>query len=183
MIAARVLWGAALTLCATACEREQRRFSEQTPDLTALASVSGSPLQPGPRTAQPVVNAPYDGNAYAISQGKQLYQQWNCVGCHAHGGGGMGPALMDDEWIYGSEPQNIYQTIVEGRPNGMPSFRNRIPSQQVWQLVSYVRSLAGLPRSDVRPGRDDHMQAAQQEQARKRMTPKASSLPPSAGRP
>jgi cytochrome c oxidase cbb3-type subunit 3 len=165
-------------LLATACEREQRRFSEQTPDAAALASVTQSGLQAGPRTAPPEVAAPYDGNAYAVSQGKQLYQQWNCVGCHAHGGGAIGPALMDDEWIYGSEPQNIYQTIVQGRPNGMPSFRDRIPSQQVWQLVSYVRSLAGLPRADVRTGRDDHMQRAQQEQSRKRMRPKASSSTP-----
>jgi len=45
---------------------------------------------------------------------------------------------MDDEWIYGFEPVNIFATIVEGRPNGMPSFRNRIPDYQVWQLVAYV---------------------------------------------
>ena len=56
----------------------------------------------------------------------------------------MGPPLMDDEWIYGSEPENIFATIVEGRPNGMPSFRGRIPDYQVWQLVAYVRSMSGL---------------------------------------
>ena len=65
----------------------------------------------------------------------------------------MGPPLMDDEWIYGSEPQNIYATIVEGRPNGMPSFRGKIPDQQVWELVAYVRSMSGLLRQDVAPPR------------------------------
>ena len=60
--------------------------------------------------------------------------------------------------VYGSEPRNIYQTIIEGRPNGMPSFRNKIPDQQVWQLVAYVRSLSGLVPSSVRSARDDAMQ-------------------------
>ena len=69
----------------------------------------------------------------------------------------MGPPLMDDVWIYGSEPQNIYATIVEGRPNGMPSFRGKIPEQQVWELVAYVRSMSGLLRQDVPSARSDHM--------------------------
>ena len=29
---------------------------------------------------------------------------------------------MDAEWIYGSHPEQIYSDIVQGRPNGMPSF-------------------------------------------------------------
>src|SRR5699024_2472602 len=84
---------------------------------------------------QAVRTNPYDDNAYAVSQGKRFFTWYNCVGCHAHGGGGMGPPLMDDKWLYGSRPQDIFTTIVEGRPNGMPSFRDRIPEQQVWQIV------------------------------------------------
>ena len=69
-------------------------------------------------------------NAYARREGKRLFSWYNCIGCHANGGGGMGPPLMDDEWIYGSEPANIFATIVEGRPNGMPSFGGSIPETQ-----------------------------------------------------
>ena len=36
---------------------------------------------------------------------------------------------MDREWIYGGQPANIFATIVEGRPNGMPSWRGRIPDE------------------------------------------------------
>jgi cytochrome c oxidase cbb3-type subunit 3 len=116
---------------------------------------------------------PYEGNAYAVSQGKQLFTWFNCVGCHGHGGGGMGPPLMDDKWLYGSRPQDIFTTIVEGRPNGMPSFRDRIPEQQVWQLVAYVRSMSGQLRSDVLPGRSDELQSGEPEVARDPKTPKA----------
>jgi cytochrome c oxidase cbb3-type subunit 3 len=106
-----------------------------------------------------------------VSEGKRLYEWFNCVGCHAHGGGGMGPALMDDKWIYGSGPENIFSTIIEGRPNGMPSFRAKIPNQQVWQIVAYVRSMSGQLSKDVSPGRDDNMNVKESEQSKGKEQP------------
>jgi cytochrome c oxidase cbb3-type subunit 3 len=88
--------------------------------------------------------AKYDGDPEQIAAGKQLYAAFNCVGCHFNGGGGMGPPLMDDKWIYGSSMENIGATIREGRPAGMPSFRAMVVDEQVWQLAAYVRSLSGL---------------------------------------
>jgi len=69
----------------------------------------------------------------------------------------MGPALMDDKWIYGSNPENIFASIVEGRPNGMPSWKGKISDQQVWELVAFVQSLNGQSSRDSLPGRSDHM--------------------------
>jgi cytochrome c oxidase cbb3-type subunit III len=76
----------------------------------------------------------------------------------------MGPPLMDAAWRYGSAPKNVYASITEGRPNGMPSFRARLTEGQTWQLVAYVRSMSGLLDKDVAPGRDDGMQVRSQEQ-------------------
>jgi cytochrome c oxidase cbb3-type subunit 3 len=147
------------------CDREERRFREVPPTVTAATAVStGEPLQPGVPMPEPDVINVYESNAYAISEGKRLYASWNCVGCHSWGGGGMGPPLMDAEWIYGAEPENIVATIVEGRPNGMPSFRNRISNQQLWQLAAYVRSLSGLTPKAASSGRDDNMQVKRDEQ-------------------
>jgi cytochrome c oxidase cbb3-type subunit 3 len=84
----------------------------------------------------------------------------------------MGPALMDEGWIYGFEAANVHQTIVEGRPNGMPAFRNKIPDQQVWMLVAYVQSLSGNAPIDALPGRSDHMRSGTPENARPAQTPK-----------
>jgi cytochrome c oxidase cbb3-type subunit 3 len=104
------------------------------------------------------VRSAYDENAWAISQGKLLYESMNCAGCHsAGGGGGMGPALIDSLWIYGAAPENIFQTIVEGRPDGMPAYRGRLGNAEVWKLVAYVRSMAALTPSDTRSGRGDQM--------------------------
>jgi cytochrome c oxidase cbb3-type subunit 3 len=100
-----------------------------------------------------------------------LFEAFNCAGCHSHGGGGMGPALMDDRWIYGSHPGNIFASIVEGRPNGMPTWRNKIPDQQVWEIVAYIQSLNGQAPIDVLPGRSDHLSAGTPENLRPAETP------------
>lgn len=169
-----------------ACKREERRFNATYPSAPAYAAVTLDTLQPGVPSPELSVKSPAEGNAYDIAQGKLLFAQWNCTGCHSHGGGGMGPPLMDNEWIYGSSPENIVATIVEGRPNGMPSFRNRITANQLWQLAAYVRSMAGLEAKGPSPGRNDEMQYKVDEQRTPFRTPRASSsttLPAKSQRP
>jgi cytochrome c oxidase cbb3-type subunit 3 len=162
-----------LLLALSACAREDRHFRESPPSNdTAKSHVSMSEILPGHTAAPPNVLNPYEENAYAVSEGKRLYGWYNCSGCHANGGGGIGPPLMDQRWIYGSEPQNIHETIIEGRPNGMPSFRGKIPDYQVWQLVAYVRSMSGQLRPDVAPSRSDAMAMKKPEQSKEPEHPK-----------
>lgn len=165
------------------CKREERGLRVSPPSAQTINTITMSQLQPGPKMPVAEVKNEYEENAYALSEGKTLYQQYNCVGCHFQGGGGIGPPLMDEKWIYGSDPQNIFSTIIEGRPNGMPSFRNRIPEYQVWQLVAYVRSMGRYVPKDVAPGRDDHMQGKPSEQSETVKKPVPSSLPKSAEQP
>ena len=85
------------------------------------------------------MQSPYQDNAWGMGEGKRLYAAYNCAPCHGvNGGGAIGPPLMDDKWIYGSQPDQIYATISQGRPDGMPSFGGHVPTQQIWQLVAYV---------------------------------------------
>jgi cytochrome c oxidase cbb3-type subunit 3 len=158
------------------CEREERSFHGRSATAPATA-VRETELQPGPSTRHVPVRGPYEGNAYGVSEGKRLYNQFNCSGCHFQGGGGIGPPLMDAQWIYGSAPENIFETIVEGRPNGMPSFRGKLGSDQVWQLVAYVRSMSGLLAKDVASGRNDDMQVRSQEQSTTKATPEQAAPP------
>lgn len=154
------------------CEREERGFRVQAPDANRVNSKQLTSLQAGEPSPLPAVQNQYEENAFALSEGKRLFSQMNCVGCHAHGGGGMGPALMDNKWIYGSQPEQIFSTIEEGRPNGMPSFHGKLPDYQVWQLAAYVRSLSGLTPKDAAPGRDDDMQSRQPENSTEPTKPK-----------
>lgn len=124
------------------CERKDRKVHEvASPGKLERPIAMQGELQPGPPgSASRFVN-PFDGDAVAIAEGRRLYNWYNCAGCHFNGGGGMGPPLMDDEWIYGAQPENIYDSIHRGRPNGMPAFGGRIPEVQMWKIVAFVGSL------------------------------------------
>jgi cytochrome c oxidase cbb3-type subunit 3 len=146
------------------CQREQRTFSGPGPSARPVSAEPRSSLYPGER---PVEGAPLDPTlpgyaetAQAVSEGKQLYGAFNCVGCHAHGGGAFGPALIDEHWTYGSAPPEVATSIIAGRPMGMPSYRGKLAPAQLYQLVAYVRSLGGLVRGDAVQARDEHMQLA-----------------------
>jgi cytochrome c oxidase cbb3-type subunit 3 len=140
----------------TACRREQRAFGGASDPRLSAAGVR---VDRASTAAHPAPNSSglFAGNAWGMSEGQRLYAQMNCVGCHAHGGGGMGPALMDGKWIYGFEDATLFATIVDGRPNGMPAYRGRLSDDQVWQLVAYVKSLGGNESALAAPVRDDHM--------------------------
>lgn len=150
------------------CRRERRDLIPNAADSGRPLPLRVSNLQPGPKQlGAAALNNPYEGNAWAVSQGQQLFAQYNCAGCHFHGGGGIGPPLMDAEWIYGSSPANIYASIAEGRPNGMPSYGGHVPSSQIWQLTTYVRALGGLEPQGVTPVRAEEMQSKREEEPKK----------------
>jgi len=169
--------GALLTLSATSCKREERVLRVEPPNADAVESVAVSALFPGAQPTTGPVNNDYEKNAYALAEGKRLFAQYNCSGCHANGGGGMGPPLIDDEWLYGYEPQQVYATILQGRPNGMPSFMGKIPDYQIWELAGYVRSMSGLAPSAAAPGRNDDMHGPPPENSIKNDPPKNTRVP------
>jgi cytochrome c oxidase cbb3-type subunit 3 len=164
-------------LCCPACKREARPTDTLPVVSQQLRRAVLSDIYPGGTSPPPPSVSPFQDNAYGISEGKRLFEGFNCVGCHAHGGGGMGPALIDDKWIYGSRPENIYATIVEGRPNGMPSFRGKIADMQVWQLVAFIQSMNGQSSMDSLPGRSDHLKSATPENGRAAETPQQTGAP------
>jgi cytochrome c oxidase cbb3-type subunit 3 len=85
---------------------------------------------------------PYAGNPVALMEGRHLFVRYNCSGCHGgHAGGGMGPSLRDAVWRYGGDDAHVFASIAEGRGQGMPSWGGKIPSQQIWELVAYIKSL------------------------------------------
>jgi cytochrome c oxidase cbb3-type subunit 3 len=162
-----------------ACEREERRFRELPPGAAAEGLVTQQDqLQPGPMLRDPEARHPYERNAWAIAEGKTLYNHMNCAGCHSpRGGGNIGPSLIDSLWIYGVEPENLFQTIEQGRPRGMPAFRGRLGNTEIWKIVAYVRALNGLTRQDTRSGRGDEMHEVSADVQTEPMIPEAQRVP------
>ena len=153
------LAGIALIALLAGCDREERQSRAKPLGETVPAAASPDTIFPGTGKLPPLDPraALYEGNAPAIAEGQRLYNWMNCAGCHFHGGGGMGVALMDDEWRYGGRIDQIAASIVEGRPNGMPAWEGRLTDQQVWQLAAYVRSLSGQVRKDAVAARADEV--------------------------
>jgi cytochrome c oxidase cbb3-type subunit 3 len=130
-----------LSLLAAGCQKQQDPAQEGGSADPVL--VSG--LVPAGGAAPAGISRralPYYDNAQAVTNGMQLYKSFNCGGCHFNGGGGIGPALMDDAWIYGGRLDQIHASIEQGRPNGMPAWGGKLADDQIWQIATYVRSMS-----------------------------------------
>lgn len=153
--------GAAAIVVALACQRVDQpslRGAEQGPTVHSQVNAGALDSAPGvdpgihPQVAIGDVHNPYAGNAGAAAEGRQLFVQYNCSGCHGgRAGGGMGPSLRDSAWIYGNSDAQIYDSIFEGRPNGMPTWGAKISADQIWKVIAYLRTLGTPHEPDAPP--------------------------------
>ncbi|MFN2637795.1 MAG: c-type cytochrome [Gemmatimonadaceae bacterium] len=87
---------------------------------------------------------PYANDMAGIIEGHDLFVKMNCASCHGYDlKGGMGPSLVDTYWRYGGSPADIYKSIFEGRPQGMPAWGRAIPPTQIWKVVAYIQAKGG----------------------------------------
>ena len=148
-------------LLGAGCQRESRALRLEPPVAAGLDRSASMPngIAGAPPEVYAALGKPYASNAYQLSQGKRLYAQFNCNGCHGSGGGAAGPALIDGWWSYGPEIESIFHSIRDGRANGMPSFRDRLTTEQIWQLAGYVQKIGAFTGKPETPGRNDEMQS------------------------
>lgn len=151
-VCARIAFGlisSGLLLTLSACRPEgaatTRDGSRALPPDGQLAALplgeiaGAAALGPANEVANPV-----GGDAGAIEDGHRLFIAMNCAGCHGYDAkGGMGPDLTDAYWRYGGMPSSIYNSIYEGRPQGMPAWGRALPALDIWKLVAFVQSLGG----------------------------------------
>ena len=157
-----------LLLCAacvvTACQRSAGERSDTSSTIEASTSpeqnatshllVAGDSLRlmehpeilpvGFPSQLKPLlVKNPYEGDKHAITVGGQLFVGYNCLDCHgAEGSGAMGPSFQDGRWHFGGSSGEVFESIYQGRPDGMPAWGGRISNDQIWMLTAYVRSLS-----------------------------------------
>ncbi len=92
---------------------------------------------PAKATAQ---NNPFAGQPSAIAAGAKLFERY-CSECHSEAGKGRhrGPNLMTPE-VQGAPAGAIAWYLKNGNlGSGMPSW-SRLPEQQRWQIVAYLKS-------------------------------------------
>jgi len=115
--------------------------NEGLPAAVPLGDLAGTAAQRFPAN----IANPLGGTDQAtIEGGHKLFGQMNCAGCHGYDAkGGMGPDLTDRYWRYGGTPVQIYKSIYEGRPQGMPAWGKALPDRSIWALTAYIQSLGG----------------------------------------
>jgi cytochrome c oxidase cbb3-type subunit 3 len=107
-----------------------------------LADASYGPLFTKYR-AMPIIAVAADPEAHKM--GERLFVNY-CSVCHgsdARGARGF-PNLRDNDWLYGGSPEQIEQTILNGRNGAMPAWQDALGGDQgVADTVQYVLSLSG----------------------------------------
>ena len=106
------------------------------------ASYLAAAQTPRPQQAD-VANNPFASDPRAIQQGATLFDR-TCSGCHGPGAtGGRGPALASGIFQHGGSDNELFTTIKSGvAGTQMPAF-SALPSDDVWRLVTYIKSLSG----------------------------------------
>jgi mono/diheme cytochrome c family protein len=116
--------------------------------FTGLAACTAEKRAVGPSQPQSAPDgpsdpriAPIEANFYQLSTGGRYFAWYGCGECHAQGAagnldlGGVGQK--------GGSFDRVYRSIA-GHSGITPPYGSRIPTEQLWQITAYVRSLATL---------------------------------------
>ncbi|HEX6534097.1 MAG TPA: c-type cytochrome [Gemmatimonadaceae bacterium] len=127
----RIISAATVALAVVACKSKGGR--SDTAAGTNARAVGG---------VQEVAMRKFNGDPKVAQEGRKLFLEYNCYGCHGGlAGGAMGPSLRDTVWKYGGSDQQIAASIHDGRPMGMPTWGKTLSADQIKTLVTYIRSL------------------------------------------
>jgi len=116
--------------------------------LTAGAALAASLLYAQQDRPEAQKN-PFAGKPEAIAAGQHLYNA-ACISCHGpQARGDRGPALDTGAFRHGALDGEIFLNIRGGiKGTGMPAFA-QFSTEQIWQIVSYLRSLNAGANSEV----------------------------------
>jgi mono/diheme cytochrome c family protein len=120
--------------------------------LLALTAYAHSP---GGNPATPAVTNPVKSTPASITAGASAYKKY-CAFCHgvdAKGNGPLAPKdsnppnLTDATWIHGSTDGEIFGVILNGAggTSKMVGFKGKMPDQDIWHIVNFLRSLGAKP--------------------------------------
>lgn len=152
---ASVVLGLGCALALSAC------FEPSSPESVERRRAAGvsKPVIETVKAKRGTLKNPYSGKANAIADGRRLYLGFGCNGCHGgEGGGGLGPPLGNELFVYGGDDDTLFRLIALGstgmRENGftrtgletvvgpMAPYRDVIDSdQELWKIIAFIRSV------------------------------------------
>lgn len=133
---------------------------EALEDSTPGAGSTKKPLDVVKSAKKGSLKNPYDpSDALVAQEGQQQFLDSGCNGCHGGtGGGGMGPALSNEVWVYGTEDDTLFRLIAlgsdglqaqgysrertEGVVGPMPAQGEIVPTEDaLWKIITWIQSL------------------------------------------
>ena len=123
----------------------------QSPGAAPAAATLGNP-------AAAKLKNPVATSATSVTAGAAAYKKY-CAFCHgatAKGNGPLAPKdsnppdLTDAKWDHGSTDGEIFTLIANGggATSKMIAFKGKMPEQDIWHIVNFLRSLG--PKAAVR---------------------------------
>ena len=120
--------------------------------VAAVSAVTAGAQSNGVATAAAKLKNPVATSATSVTAGAAAYKKY-CSFCHgatAKGNGplapkdAMPPDLTDATWTHGSTDGEIFTVISNGggATSKMIAFKGKMPEQDIWHIVNYVKSLA-----------------------------------------
>src|SRR5687768_11326278 len=131
-----------------------RRFSSTVVFAVAvlmLVALNARAQNPGGDPAAAKVKNPVVSNAASVTAGAASFKKY-CSFCHGTAAKGDGPLapkgtmpadLTDAKWDRGATDGEIFAVIMAGAgPKfDMKGFKGKIPDQDAWHIVNYLKSL------------------------------------------
>jgi len=78
----------------------------------------------------------------AVNNGRSAYMA-SCAACHGMElEGGIGPGLVDAEWVHGGRPTEILKIVLDGvAAKGMPAWRSMLGERRSAEVTAYIISM------------------------------------------
>jgi mono/diheme cytochrome c family protein len=125
----------------------------------AAAGGGGNPQDIAKSAEKGSLKSPYQDFKQVAEEGHQKFMGAGCNGCHGGtGGGGMGPPLTNQVWVYGSDDDTLFRLISLGSDELKKQGYNRKGSENVvgpmppmggvlkdpdsvWKVIAWIRSI------------------------------------------
>jgi mono/diheme cytochrome c family protein len=154
------LLGVGLAGSALAADDASKQPQAAAPQSTpAPGGEAGSPSATAEKTGKGVLKSPYQDFAKVADEGHKKFMSAGCNGCHGGtGGGGMGPPLTNQVWVYGKDDDTLFRLVALGsdglKKQGysrkgsenvvgpMPPMGNVVKSDDdLWKIIAWIRSV------------------------------------------
>jgi|SRR5688500_14075637 putative copper resistance protein D len=124
---------------------------------TVLIGTISYAQNPGGSPEGKKLKNPVASSAASIASGEKTFQKM-CAFCHGKDGTGNGPMapkgttpsnLVDAKWDRGATDGEIFLVLRDGAGPKfeMKGYKGKLPDQELWHIVNYLRSLSSRSKS------------------------------------